>query len=214
MANIFENRNTVVGTTSLTPTETSGNAWYQTAYPTAVTGRYNGIRMEVYLNPAAASNAGAYAIRGVAGVKAGATVAAADTQTYLAGVQGKLLVQATGTLGGASGAGVYACAVLAQVDSAAGTYGANCQVYALWVDNQRAAGGEGLFHMVNITNNGGTVDNMVFMYGNNAIADCVFNFNTMGSSVVSASGVTTIAKALKCKVDGTVHYIPLCTGTT
>ena len=195
----------------------AGSATKIAVKPTAVTGRYNAISVEAYLAPevagvATASPVGCYALRGVAGVAAGYTVAG-GTACYLAGAQGKLDV--VGTLGSGAGSAIYACGALAQVSNGGGTFGSEVQVYGLWVDNQRATAGEGSFHLLNITNNGGTIDNVFFVYGNNAIADQVFNLNTMGSAVVAITGnASNQTKALKIKLDGVQWYVPLQSGTS
>lgn len=179
--------------------------------PTATSGRWNTLKVESYLNPASKTAAGGlYSVRGLAGVATGKTLAPAGN-TYLAGVQGKL--DPAGAIGDGTGGQIYATAVLAQVNNGAGSFGSETQVKALWVDNQFMGTPAGLFHLVDITNNGGGVTNVIHVYGNNALTR-VFHFETMGGAVVDASGVTTIGKALKCKLDGTDYYIPLCTGTT
>lgn len=192
-------------TTPLTDATASGEAVSIYVNPTATTGRYNALHVQAKVGAAGA--AGCYAIRGLVGVKTGITLTATG-QTYLAAVQGKL--QLDGTI--ANAGGVYACAVLAQVGTG-GTYSAATQVYALWVDNQRATGAEGLFHMVNITNNGGVVDNVFKIYGNNNIAVFADIENLGGGAVVAAGTYSTADGYLVVKVQGDTYRIPFFTGT-
>jgi len=136
---------------------------------------------------------------------------APNTAVYLAGVQGKL--DPAGAVGDGTGTQIYACAVLAQINNGGGSFGSEAQVYGLWVDNQFAGNPAGLSHLVNLTNNGGNLTNLIHAYGNNKITGQFMALETLGGVVVAATGVTTIAKALKVTIDGTQYYLPLCTGT-
>lgn len=177
-----------------------------------------GIQAECYLNPSdtfATEGAGMYTIRGVAGVKTGATFAGSANQGYLVGVQGKLVIN--GIMGNNNSGGIYACAVLAQMNiAAAATFGTDAQVYGLWVDNQSTGGTPpATTHMVNITNNGGAVANFFMLYGNNAVTNFM-TLGAMGASLVAVSGSTTVKTgALKVvvaagqNIAAGTYYIPL-----
>lgn len=199
--------------TSATPVNNStanGSALQLWVNPTATTGRFNALRVESLAAPATAQPVGCYAIRGVTGVKTGLTVGGA-TASYFAGVQGKL--DFAGTLGNGGAGSIYAAAVLAQIGTS-GTYGAETQLYGLWVDNQGATGTEALRYLVNITNNGGVVDSVFKVYGNNA---CVLfaDLETIGGGmgVVGAGTYSTADGYLNIKVNGSAYRIPFFAGT-
>jgi hypothetical protein len=197
--------------TPITDSSVSGSLVELRVNPTGITGRYNALRVEALAAPATdASPVGIYAIRGVTGVKSGKTTTG-TTASYFAGVQGKL--DFAGTMGNSGSGSIYATPVLAQVGPL-GTYGSEVQVYGLWVDNQRATNTEGLFYMVNITNNGGTVDSVFKIYGNNAtllFADIATIGGGMG--VVGAGTYSTADGYLNIKVEGSSYRIPFFAGT-
>jgi hypothetical protein len=179
-------------------------------------GRSTTLRIESLLNTAdafTAQGSGLYTIRGLAGVKASSTFKGSANQGYIAGVQGKLYL--AGALGDGNSGGIYSCAVLAQIQTTgAATFGADAQVYGLWVDNQ--AGGVNLpatSHLVNITNNGGTVTNFFKLYGGNQVS-YLMDIDTVGGINTTISNHTTMTKALKIKLEGATCYIPVMTGTT
>jgi len=182
----------------------------------AIAARFTTLRAESLLNSQifTTQGAGLYTIRGLAGVKAASTYKGSANQAFLAGVQGKLTMAADSVLGDNASGGIYACAVLAQLQLAAGAiFGTDAQVYGLWVDNQVGAALPTLSHLLNLTNNGGAITNLIHGYGNNAVS-LFMTLETMGAAVVAATGVSTISKALKIKIDGTTYYIPCCTGTS
>jgi hypothetical protein len=195
-----------------TDPQVNGSALQIWVNPTALSGRYNAFRVEALAAPSSPSPSGVYAIRGLAGSASGKTITG-TTQTYVAGLQGKLTSE--GAIGNNGSGSVYACAVLAQVNAGAGTYGSETQVYALWVDNQRPTAGEGVFYMVNITNNGGAIDHVFHVYGNNNIAGQFFSLETMGSAIVAITGnASHQTKALLVTIDGVQWYLPLQSATS
>jgi len=208
-----------VGTTGTHATDATSGGSSLALYidPTAaIAARYTTVRVESLLSAQifTTQGAGLYTIRGLAGVKAASTYKGSANQAFLAGVQGKLTMAADSVLGDNASGGIYACAVLAQIQAAVGaTFGTDAQVYGLWVDNQVGAALPTLSHLLNLTNNGGAITNLIHGYGNNAVS-YFMTLETMGSAVVAATGVSTISKSLKIKIDGTTYYIPCCTGTT
>ena len=187
--------------------------------PTLVDGAKNyNIVAESYLAPAttgafATQGSGLYTIRGVAGVATSKTFKGTANQGYITGIQAKL--DNKGIIGDNNSGGIYACAGLSQV-SGAGTYGTDAQLYGHWIDFQAGMGAlPTTTHMLNMTNNSGqTIANGIFMYGASGEITNVLNLNTMGGSVVTATGVSTISKGIRIKIDSTTYYIPCCTGTT
>jgi hypothetical protein len=123
-----------------------------------------------------------------------------------------------GVIGDGNSGGIYACAMLAQIDGQAGTYGADTNLSALWVDNQAGSGaGPTASQLVNITNNGGAITNFLHFYGNNAVTNFMA-IGTGGTAVVAVTGSTTVKTgALKVIVEGGnaiaagTYYIPLVT---
>lgn len=200
----------VMGSSSTHATDSAaaGSAIGVYVDPTGITGRYNTLCVESNLAPATdASPVGCYAIRGVAGVKTGKTTTG-TTAAYLAGVQGKLAV--AGTLGNDGAGAIYACAVLAQIGTG-GTYGTETQVYGLWADNQRTDALPTLSHMVNITNNGGTVRDFFHLYGNLAVSRFLTAENAGAAIVVGAGTYSTADGYLLINVDGSDYRIPFFT---
>ena len=208
-----------VGTSGLHSTNATsgGNVLGIFVDPTATTAaRFTTAQVESLLAPETitVSGAGLYTGRFVAGFKAGTFKGAGGIQGYVAGVQGKLTATATSVIGDNNSGGLYVQAGLMQMQITAGaTFGTDVNVSGLWVDNQVGAALPASSQLLNLTNNGGAVTALIHGYGNNAVAE-IFSFDTFGTAIVAATGVTTISKALKIKIDGTTYYIPCCTGTT
>lgn len=180
---------------------------------TSIGARSTTIRVESLLactDAFTAQGSGLYTGRFLAGVKTAKTFkGVAPAQGYLAGVQGKLAI--AGTLGDGNSGGIYACAVLAQMDLTGGAFGADAQVYGLWVDNQAGgANGPTLSHMVNITNNGGNITNFFKLYGNDKVAVFI-DIDAPGASVVigTTSYGSNADGYLLAKVRGDSYKIPL-----
>lgn len=190
----------------LTDSNAGGSAIKCYVNYTGTTGRYTGLWMANYFNAdwtSATQGAGIYAIRGEAGQKAATTMTMSSNQGYVAGVQGKL------TINGTTAGSWYMCAGLFQVQNATtASFGSGAQVYGIWVDNQ--ASGEnwpsGASHMINVTNNGGTLDNFMYFYGNNNVSYFA-QFGACAGAVSDSGAGGSTSKYLKCKIDGVAYSI-------
>lgn len=171
---------------------------------TGTTGRYTGIWSANYLNAtwtSATQGAGIYSIRGEVGQKASTTMTMSSNAGFMAGVQGKILIN--GTTAGSW----YMCAGLFQVQNGgSAVFGSGAQLYGIWVDNQVGANWPTTSHMVNITNNGGTITNFFKLYGGNQVS-YVFDFDTCGGCVSDSGSGGSTSKYLKCKIDGVAYSI-------
>ena len=182
--------------------------------PTATTGyNYRVLRGEAKANiQGAANNNGIVGVRGCTTIPTACTYSAATgTQGYLFGTQGKLVV--TGTLGLATSGNagtVFACAMLAQVNTSGGTIDSAQEIYGLWVDHQSSSATlPTLSHLVNLTNNGSAWTNLFKVYGNfSYFADVQ---PTGGTWVVTtfAGNASEQTKALKVRYNGADWYIPM-----
>jgi hypothetical protein len=158
----------------------------------------------------ATQGAGLYTIRGVAGLKTGATFKGTANQGYLIGVQGKLTLN--GVVGDNASGGIYCAAGLFQMQNTGATYGTDAQLYGLWIDNQSgSANGPTLSHMVNVTNNGGTITNFFKLYGGNNVAQ-LFDIDTCGGMVAATATTSGTSKKIAIKIDGVQYYLNAYTG--
>jgi len=131
------------------------------------------------------------------------------TAGYITALKADLTIR--GTL---DGGGVIGAAIIALMDSG-GTF-TNCSSEScLWLDShadQVMSGGAR--HMLNITNNAaGTVDNCIYVHGNDLMTNFIGFSSGCGNGMVTATGAGggTRSHSIRCKVAGTDYWLSLYT---